>query len=1032
MRPTRLRLDGFTCFKDPIDLDLEGLDLFVVCGPTGAGKSSLLDAMLFALYGEVPRTGKQGVRDLISLGRERVYVSLDFRVGTECYRVMRTRRVGGTTQAQLERLENGAAVPIAGQIRSVDSEIRRLLGMSFEAFTQAAILPQGLFAEFLHSEPSKRRALLNEILRLQVYERMRERAEAVQREHAHEVKALERQLADDFQEVSEESLKAAEERALELEIQLTPARARAAELEVVRGDVRRNWEKTRELAEKEKELKETGARRADMDLVKKRLEAARRAARIVPVLEQARRAEQEAARRAAEARLAQAEFTRHEAQHQQAQAALEEAQRAAEATPALRQRVVELATAAAQKEQTDRLRRECQTVEQQLQERQRLHDQALEKRLAFEKEIAALDRKLKRAREELAGLRYDPVEHQTLESLREPALVLRNGRQQLLDVHALSERLGQAAASAATLAEEARRRQQRVLRVRDTAAADVQEIDRNIQRLRDAHAAAHLRAGLKVGEPCPVCFVPVVNLPDALPVPQVRETEEEKRRAVEGLQAAQAEVERANMEVAGAEAHAAAARSQAEEARARLEQAKQQVADAEAVLEGRMKEVVRALAASDFPLFETPTEPVESVLLARLADAAAARERFDEAAHAEKDLKHRRELKAQALASVLAELQGHEQQLEQLTQTLRMRQAELETTTQTLHALVGDLDPAAEKRRLEEQIETLESRHAAAARCAAEERPLLTAAQARAAELHKQAAEAAAHAQATAHEAQTQLVAAGFCDAAAVQRAALDLTEIERLEADLEKYERTLHALEARCGELDQALQGQRIGDADLERAEQAYREASAAIKSLEAEQVALQEKLRGLRARLARADRLRAELAEKRQRHSVYARLAEDLRSDHFQEFLLEETLGALVRGAAVQLGRLTQERFGLDYQDGRIVVIDHDNADQCRPAETLSGGETFLTALALALELSEQVQRIAGAVHTDSLFIDEGFGTLDPDTLNLVADAVRGLQVGGRMIGIITHVPELKEQFEQRITISREAGCARVQVDR
>ena len=96
----------------------------------------------------------------------------------------------------------------------------------------------------------------------------------------------------------------------------------------------------------------------------------------------------------------------------------------------------------------------------------------------------------------------------------------------------------------------------------------------------------------------------------------------------------------------------------------------------------------------------------------------------------------------------------------------------------------------------------------------------------------------------------------------------------------------------------------------------------------------------------------------------------------------------------------------------------------------DTLSGGETFLASLALALALSEQVQRIAGAVHLDCLFIDEGFGTLDPETLRTVSDTIRGLQVGGRMVGIVTHVPELREEFEQQILVTKAAGVSQVEV--
>jgi exonuclease SbcC len=84
----------------------------------------------------------------------------------------------------------------------------------------------------------------------------------------------------------------------------------------------------------------------------------------------------------------------------------------------------------------------------------------------------------------------------------------------------------------------------------------------------------------------------------------------------------------------------------------------------------------------------------------------------------------------------------------------------------------------------------------------------------------------------------------------------------------------------------------------------------------------------------------------------------------------------------------------------------------------------------LSLALELSNQVQRTAGAVHLDSLFIDEGFGTLDPDTLALVSETIQNLQVGGRMVGIITHIPELRDEFAQQVIVTKYQGFSSVKV--
>ena len=191
-----------------------------------------------------------------------------------------------------------------------------------------------------------------------------------------------------------------------------------------------------------------------------------------------------------------------------------------------------------------------------------------------------------------------------------------------------------------------------------------------------------------------------------------------------------------------------------------------------------------------------------------------------------------------------------------------------------------------------------------------------------------------------------------------------------------------------------------------------------------------LEQQVENMKQRLKRAKELREELQAEGEAYRLYNHLANDLRSDKFQAYVLEETFTELVRGASTRLLALTGERYSLEFAEDQIVVVDHDNAGETRISDTLSGGETFLTSLSLALELSEQVQRVAGAVNLDSLFIDEGFGTLDPDTLAVVSETIQSLQVGGRMVGIITHIPELRDEFSQQILVNKYQGYSTVEV--
>jgi DNA repair protein SbcC/Rad50 len=189
-------------------------------------------------------------------------------------------------------------------------------------------------------------------------------------------------------------------------------------------------------------------------------------------------------------------------------------------------------------------------------------------------------------------------------------------------------------------------------------------------------------------------------------------------------------------------------------------------------------------------------------------------------------------------------------------------------------------------------------------------------------------------------------------------------------------------------------------------------------------------ELVRALTDAIQRADALREEVREQRAKHAVYYGLALDLRSDRFQAFLLQETFRELVGGASARLWDLTK-RYRFDWQNEAFQVVDHDNARQTRSADTLSGGETFLASLALALQLSEQVQSAAGATVLDSLFIDEGFGTLDPEALDAAANAIESLQVGGRVVGIITHIDELSLRLPARVRVSKTPDGSRLTVE-
>jgi exonuclease SbcC len=197
-------------------------------------------------------------------------------------------------------------------------------------------------------------------------------------------------------------------------------------------------------------------------------------------------------------------------------------------------------------------------------------------------------------------------------------------------------------------------------------------------------------------------------------------------------------------------------------------------------------------------------------------------------------------------------------------------------------------------------------------------------------------------------------------------------------------------------------------------------------VERLNQELASAQADEKRIAADIVKAAALRAECERDREGAQLYGELAQLLRSDRFQQFVLDEAMHILAETATEQLERLCP-RFRIAVEKSDFMVVDAWQADKRRSARTLSGGETFVASLALALALSERLPDLQSSARNtlESLFLDEGFGTLDRETLNTVADALEELRSDERMVGIITHVPELVERIgSQRIVVTPAPG--------
>ena len=183
MRLTRLEISGFGAFRDATTIDFTDTDFFALIGPTGSGKSTVIDAVCFALYGSVPRYENKGlIRYVVTLGASEARVSLMFELEGTGYiatRVIRRSARGqvSTKEARLERVEpDGSTSVLAGAEREMSPAVEGLLHLDFDDFTKCVVLPQGEFARFLRAKGDERRELLIKLLNLDIYTEVGRRA----------------------------------------------------------------------------------------------------------------------------------------------------------------------------------------------------------------------------------------------------------------------------------------------------------------------------------------------------------------------------------------------------------------------------------------------------------------------------------------------------------------------------------------------------------------------------------------------------------------------------------------------------------------------------------------------------------------------------------------------------------------------------------------------------------------------------------------------------------------------------------------
>lgn len=1134
MRPIALDLNGFASFREAAQVDFTDADFFALVGPTGSGKSTIIDAMTFALYGSVPRWGRKGMVSLaLAPTVARGTVKLVFEVGGDRYVVARElRRLGGQVSqraASLERLADpaGRAAPgedtevLARDVAAVTETVERLLGLSYEDFCQCVVLPQGQFASLLHAKPSERQEILLRLLGAEHYRQMMMRANQRATSAAQRAEAHGETLAGfaDATEAALDAARAAEKALTALKDQVAEAvpRIRAAE---------------QELAAAESELARLRAEQAALAGIRvpddvPALDAGLRATRSA--LEQARTVERIAEESDGAARAALAagpsrgplERARdHRAELAKLTADLPGAH--ADLSQAAERALSAEARAAAAASMAEEARAQQETASRQHEDaQQREHDLARDHAaLAAVTTPAGADQVDQRHKDAAAAVRAATARLRAAEQADQEARAARGSAlapgplaQALRDLTELRRlvveqasarvALDQALAAAATT--------QGALRDAEVVQGQRQQA---LDDARRANVAADLRPHLVPGHACPVCEQVVSTLPEPLDAPAIGQ--------------AQARLDASAADVAAARKHAGDAASARDTAAAVLTS----LADHQARL------LASLTATATDSLAGAPAAGLTALLghesgQADAADAQAREGRVDAAIANLDDLLRQRQRadaaaeEAGAAVSSARERAGSAQaRLDRAEADVKLARSDVSAARDPLVGLgappADDTSLAAAWARLTSWAQAEASAKAAdlaSARTAARDAAtVLDGARANLARAQATLATSITEARsATGAEQGAKARLAGLRDRAdalgELLRGAPDENEVaEQLALVTALEEATAQAsgklLTARSGradaeralaELEQAESAARtflgttrdplvalgapavadqpagpLGawtqlatwaaaeaaarDRAIVPAGQAAAQARASLSALTAglstglahagidiapeavaasaasEAAGALERAKAASARIAERLSEAAELSARREaeldEQQVSRMLGDLLRSDRFPRWLVTAAVDVLVGEASGILAGLSNGQYDLTHEDGDFYIVDHADADSRRSVRTLSGGETFQASLALALALSSQMTALAtaGAARLDSIFLDEGFGTLDPETLEVVAATLESLAQGQRMVGIITHVAALAERVPVRYLVSRDARTSTV----
>ncbi|MBM7071639.1 SMC family ATPase [Shewanella sp. 202IG2-18] len=1006
MRPIRLIVSAFGPFADTQSIQFSDFSqnaLFLINGPTGAGKTTILDGICFALYGRTTGNEREGSQMRCDLADEAILtqVTFEFSLGEYQYRISRVpeqarkkSRGDGYTQqkpeAQLFRIDSDGneTLLVETKVSEATTYIEDILGLDVDQFRQVMVLPQGKFRDLLMADSKSREKIFGQLFQTQIYRRIEDKLRQQSSEVRQQVQAQRNKREGILQSVS---LSSDDELSASLS-ELNPLLENAGQ---VKSDEHTQLLQLTQTLQQDKLLKQQFTDLENQKRIQQSLEQNKSVidAKVSQISQ---------AKLAAEVMPLYVSKQQRSIEFEQSKIEGEQAQKALENSKQIH------AKASADLSKLEHLELEQKSFEQHLVVLNELAPILAEKSqvsvslVGAEKELESTEQQLTESERRLQTLQSTKQQiQQQLPELRIQADKQHELQAQIFQLQQLNEKLTNLAHKQT---ETAKFNQQLLQAKEDGQSLKTiyeSKVDQHTKLRLDWHQsqASVLAQQLQLNKPCPVCGS--VEHPNPAVAAIIPPTEQDLEKAqlaestaLTALNEARSSYKHLKQLLLNLDAEAQSVRLELGEYASRtVAENQQQIEYVQTQLEQASKAIQQVnQLQNDYQRIEQQETQLNT-------ERQSIRKRFDE-------------------------LTPH-------TVTLRSQLAEIEkrlsndvTDLNSLNAKQQELRNEAEF--CAKQISQIREAHNRSSQTvAANEASLVSAS--------KQERIATENRDSTIEAFSASLISVGFTDEKALLSANLDKPVLQSLEAEAQQYQQQCSVNQSKLDELKVLLAEKHAPDIEaLEQQQllqqQSYQKAEQAWQELQTQVTQLQQ----VKQQLVELDKATKTLEDE---YAVIGTLSDVANGQtgnriSLNRFVLSVLLDDVLLDASRRLHMMSKGRYRLlrkedkakgNKASGLELEVEDAYTSKVRDVATLSGGESFMAALSLALALSEVVQAYAGGIKLDTLFIDEGFGSLDQDSLELAIRTLVDLQSAGRMIGVISHVTEMKEQIQQRIDIQK-----------